>query len=73
MPFAPTKYRVLKQSKIEKRAKPGTTIYACLRHDYGVARLDTRMLGIKHASFTLDPNGNYPFFTMPLGDVELIE
>lgn len=73
MPLIPTKWRVLKQSKIEKAAKPGTIVYGCIEPGYGVAKLDARVSGIPHGTFTLDPVGGYPFFTMPLPDVEKIE
>lgn len=63
-------YTVLKSSDLEPRAKAGTTIYKCTRPDYGVASDDTRVTGIEHVSFTLDPDGGYPFFTMPLRDVQ---
>lgn len=68
----PMPWRVLKQSKLEKRAKPGTVIYSCIEPGYGVANLDTRVSGIKHGSFTLKEDGGYPFFTMPMRDVEKI-
>lgn len=67
------KYKVLKDSKIEPKATVGTTIYDCRSHDYGLASGDTRMTGIEHASFTLDPDGDYPFFTMPVSDVKEIK
>jgi hypothetical protein len=72
MPITPAKFRVLKQSKLEKRAKPGTIIYACIEYTYGVVRDDNRAFGIKHGAFTLKPDGGYPFFTMPMSDVEKV-
>lgn len=52
--------------------KGGTIIYPCQRHDYGCSSDDTRYTGIKHRSFTLDENGDYPFFTVPENAVELV-
>jgi hypothetical protein len=69
----PAKFRVFKQSKLEKKAKPGTIIYGCLHYDYGCAKDDKRATGIPHGSFTLKSDGDYPFFTMPMTDVERIE
>ncbi len=73
MPITPAKFRVLKQSKLERKAKPGKIIYACIQHGYGVAKLDTRVTGIPHGSFTLKSNGDYPFFTMPTTDVQRLK
>lgn len=46
--------------------KAGDTVYDCKGHDYGLARDDTESTGVKHISVTLDPNGGYPFFTVPV-------
>jgi hypothetical protein len=73
MPITSAKYRALKQSKLEKKANPGTIIYACEMPDYGCASLASKQHGIKHRSFTLKPDGDYPFFTMPLCDVEPVD
>jgi hypothetical protein len=71
MPITPAKFRVLKQSKLERKAKPGTIIYGFTGpHTYGIVSLDNKVTGIKHGAFTLKPDGDYPFFTMPLSDVE---
>jgi hypothetical protein len=66
------KFRVLKQSKLEKRAKPGTIVYGCLQCDYGCANQDSRHFKKPYASFTLKEDGGYPFFTMPVSDVERV-
>ena len=67
-------YRVLKQSKIEKRATAGTIIYGFIGHRYGVDKLDTKRFGKPYGAFTLGPTPfDYPFFTMPMEDVEEIE
>jgi len=66
-------YKMLVDSRLEPKATKGTTVYDCRGYDYGTASLDTRMSGIEHMSVTLDPEGGYPFFTVPVDAVELIE
>ena len=65
-------FKVLNQrvlhGKIE--AEPGDTVYRCKGYDYGCASDDTRILKIKHISVTKDPEGPYPFFTIPVHDLE---
>jgi hypothetical protein len=51
----------------------GTICYRCQKYDYGCANDDTRMLGRKHVSMTLDPEGDYPFFTAAEDDLEPVE
>jgi hypothetical protein len=41
-------------------------VFTCLKHDYGVAGDDTKLRGVKHVSVTFKPDGDYPFFTIPL-------
>lgn len=48
----------------------GTIVYRVGGHDYGCAGEDTRHTGIEHVSVTLDPDGGYPFFTIPKRDLE---
>lgn len=48
----------------------GDTVYYCVGHDYGTAAEDTRRLGVHHVSMTRDPDGNYPFFTIPRKDLK---
>lgn len=67
------KYRVLKDSKREPKAVAGMIIYDSFNYDYGCANDDTRLTGVEHKSFTLDPKGGYPFFTMPARDVDLMD
>jgi len=64
------KYRMLKDSSIDKSVKAGATVYDCKGWDYGCSNDDTRGTGIEHTSVTLDPDGNYPFFTVPVRDLE---
>lgn len=59
------RFVMLSDSSIEPAAKKGTTVYSCSGYDYGCSNDDTRMTGVKHSSFTLDPEGGYPFFTHP--------
>ena len=42
-----------------------TRVYELVHSDYGSANTDTCATGIRHVSVTLDPTGNYPFFTIP--------
>lgn len=64
------KYTMLRDSTINPDVKAGATVYDCARHDYGLARDDSRHFGIDHMSVTLDPNGDYPFFTVPVRDLK---
>jgi hypothetical protein len=66
----PHSYKLLADSQINPDAKAGTTVYDCHGHDYGCANDDTRITGIVHRSVTLDPTGDYPFFTVPERDLE---
>jgi hypothetical protein len=61
-----------RDSVLEPRAKKGTTVYECSRFDYGIARDDYFGSGVPHLSVTLDPNGDYPFFTVPMRDLEAV-
>ena len=67
-------YKVLRAGHSANRdIKAGHTVYASAMYDYGLASDDTRMTGIEHVSVTLDPEGGYPFFTIPKVDIERIE
>ncbi len=46
--------------------KAGTTVYLQMYHDYGLASDDTHATGIKHISVTLNADGGYPGFTVPV-------
>lgn len=69
----PTKYRLLTDSKIEAAATKGTIVYKCAKHDYGVASDDTLMSGVQHISLSLKSDGDYPFFSHPLRELEKVE
>jgi len=60
-------------SKIEPKAVAGTTVYNLFGWDYGCANDDTRGTGVEHISVTLSPDGDYPFFTVPMRDLEMAE
>ena len=46
--------------------KAGTVVYKSEKHDYGLARDDTNTYGFVHISVTLNEDGSYPFFTVPV-------
>lgn len=58
-------YVMLADSAQNPHAKAGVIVYDLRRVDYGLASDDTRFTGIEHVSVTLDPNGDYPAFTVP--------
>ena len=64
---------MLTDSGIEPAARKGTTVYRCSKPDYGCASDDTRHTGIAHISLTLDPTGDYPFFTHRYDQVEEVK
>ena len=67
------KYRI-KESGTNSGGYPaGTTVYSLRGHDYGLASDDSRMTGVEHKSVTLDPNGDYPSFTIQTKSLERIE
>lgn len=66
-------YRMKVVSDLEERAVVGTVVYRASQHDYGLAADDTRITGIEHVSVSLERNGRYPTFTVPLRDLEPIE
>lgn len=54
--------------------KAGSLVNQAMSYDYGLARDDANWTGVEHVSVTVDPNGGYPFFTVPLHDlVELYD
>lgn len=61
---------VLLKDRFEHAA--GTTIYKAAGYDYGCARDDWQATGIPHTSMTLEPSGDYPFFTVPDTDFEVV-
>lgn len=61
------KYR-LKNDRFEHPA--GSVVYKCHMCDYGCVSDDNRFTGVEHTKVTLDPDGGYPFFTVPVNDLE---
>lgn len=61
---------MLTDSQINPDAVKGTIVYKAAKADYGCASDDTAMTGIPHISVSLKPDGDYPFFTHPLRDLE---
>ena len=56
------KYRLL-SDRFDRKA--GIIVYPCKKHDYGLAREDTEV--------TTDPEGGYPYFTVPVCDLKSLE
>lgn len=56
----------------ELKADINEVVYDCVLSDFGGADDDTRLLGYPHTSVTHDPNGGYPYFTIPTSDIQEI-
>lgn len=68
------KYRVLRRDRAADTISTTTEfVFKCAGYDYGCANEDTRRLGMAHISVTFDPTGAYPFFTIPLCDLEVVK
>lgn len=63
-------YTVKRADRAASAVQVGDVVYDCKSHDYGCANDDTRLTGIEHVSVTLKEDGDYPFFTIPSGDLE---
>lgn len=63
-------FKVLRSDRAASQVDVGTTVYTCKGYDYGCANEDTRRFNMEHVSVTLDPTGDYPFFTIPVADLE---
>ncbi len=68
------KYRVLRRDRAAVEV-PETTVFVfeCAGYDFGCAADDTLLLEMAHISVTFDPTGAYPFFTIPLCDLEVVK
>lgn len=66
-------YRLKTDSTLEPKAVAGSVVYPIRGHDYGSASDDTAVTGIPHCSVTLDRAGGYPYFTIPVQDIEQID
>ena len=53
--------------------KAGTIVYEQLLHDYGLTNDDTHATGKEHISVTVNPDGSYPGFTVPLEQLQEIK
>lgn len=51
---------------------PGTEVYPCTGYDYGLVQDDDIAMGKRHLWVTLKEDGDYPGFTVPMDDVELV-
>lgn len=67
-----TKVYRLKSNDNAEKHPAGTLCYPLRGWDFGLANDDTRITGIEHKSVTLDPNGDYPSFTVRFSDLEEI-
>lgn len=65
-----TKYKLLKDSQIHLAAKAGDTVYEFLGHDFGCVRDDMLCGGLTTKAVTLSLDENFPFFTVPVEDLE---
>lgn len=64
------RFVMLSDSQIRPEITKGVIVFDYQKHDYGCSSDDTRMTGIEHGTFTLDPEGlASPFFTHPLSGV----
>jgi hypothetical protein len=50
--------------------KKGTLVYILTGTDYGSSSMDSFITQIQHISVTTNEEGDYPFFTVPLHDLE---
>lgn len=68
-------YRLLKDRELGGTVygRAGDMVHALRGWDYGLAGDDTRLTGTLHVSVTHDPDGDYPFFTVPVSDLEETE
>lgn len=60
----------MRADRAAKTVEVGARVYRCKGWDYGCAGDDTRQTGLTHVSVTHSPSGDYPFFTIPLEDLE---
>lgn len=44
----------------------GTVVYECRLGTYGLVHGEARMTGRPHIAITLDPDGGYPFYVVPV-------
>jgi hypothetical protein len=66
------KFETLGLGALGDKVPVGTIVYDLKGWDYGLASDDTRFTGVKHVSVTLDPEGDYPSFTIRQSDLKEI-
>lgn len=70
----PIKYRIKAEPTVNyNEMKEGDIVYGAVKYDYGLATDDYRMTGIPHKSVTIEPDGDYPYFTVPTHLLEEIK
>lgn len=67
------KYKILRSDRANGDIEVGDEVYELHGYDLGLASDDTRATGIKHITVTKNENGDYPGFTIPLIDLEVIK
>ena len=50
--------------------RPGDVVTHCHLATYGLCSDDAHATGIGHMAMTLDSDGGYPFFTVPINVIE---
>lgn len=68
----PYKLKVGHRSSSSDELAHGTLCYLGRGYDYGLSSDDTRATGIEHVSMTLNVDGSYPTFTVPICDLEAV-
>lgn len=63
-------FKIINNSRSAVPTELGEKVYTSVGHDYGCASQDTRYTGVEHVSVTRDPASKYPFFTIPMKDLE---
>jgi len=69
----PRKFRIKDTpllNSIANNSEKGDLVYECTKVDYGAAESDSYYTGQKHMSVTLEEDGGYPFFTIPIHNLE---
>ena len=66
------KFAIVKASRASAPVREGDIVFKCVKFDYGCASDDTRSTGTPYVSVTADPQGDYPFFTIPLEDLKAL-
>lgn len=69
------KYRLKRKDRANrKQGLDGIDfVYNQKGYDYGLSSDDSTMTGIEHISVTLNSDGDYPGFTIPIEDLEPVK